>query len=284
MCAVSPRSRMVWSIVVMLCVCTAHAAAVRLFPDTVAAWTAYVSATESRIGRELASPRGFLAMDFVRDAAADRRAALSGTVVVQKTETIDVHDRKMVVPSALVHHWRGDVLIPGATVAEIVSELLTGPPPKQEDVLQSSILERGPDRLKVYLKLQRKRLVTVVYNTEHVVTFSRYSGTRATSTSIATKIAELADADTPSERELPAGDDRGFLWRLNAYWRYEEVPGGVIAECESISLSRDVPALLRYLVNPLIESTARESMVRTLTSLRAHFARSVRPAAAGASS
>ena len=185
----------------------------------------------------------------------------------------------MAVPSALVHHWRGDVLIPGTTVAEIVSALLAGPPPKQEDVLQSNILERGPDRLKVYLKLQRKRLVTVVYNTEHVVTFARYGGTRATSTSIATKIAELADADTPQERELPNGDDRGFLWRLNAYWRYEEVPGGVIAECESISLSREVPALLRYLVSPLVDSTARESMVRTLTSLRAHFARSVRPVA-----
>jgi len=35
------------------------------------------------------------------------------------------------------------------------------------------------------------------------------------------------------------GDDRGFLWRLNAYWRYEQVAGGVIAECESITLSRD---------------------------------------------
>ncbi len=282
MSAFSVRSRIAWS-VVMLGVCTADAAAARLFPDTVVAWTAYVSATESRIAHELESPQGFLAMDFGRDAAADRRAVLGGTVVVQKTETIDAHDRIVVVPSALVHHWRGDVLIPGATVAQVVSELLTGPLPKQEDVLRSDILERGPDRLKVYLKLQRKRLITVVYNSEHVVTFARHGDTRATSSSIATRIAELADPDTPEERELPAGDDRGFLWRLNAYWRYEEVPGGVIAECESISLSRDVPALLRYLVNPLIESTARESMVRTLTSLRAHFVRSVRPASAGAS-
>jgi hypothetical protein len=264
---------MVWSVVLMLFICTIHAAAVRLVPETLAGWTDYVNVTESRIRHELASPSGFLAMDFGRDAAADRRAAVGGTVVVQKMETIDARDRKMAVLSALVHHWRGDVLIPGVTVAQLVSELLTGPPPKQDDVLQSRVLERGPDRLKVYLKLQRKRLVTVVYNTEHAVTFSHHSGTRATSTSIATRIVELSDAGTPEERELPAGDDRGFLWRLNAYWRYEEVPAGVIAECESISLSRDVPALLRYLVNPVIESTARESMMRTLIALRAHFAR-----------
>jgi hypothetical protein len=47
----------------------------------------------------------------------------------------------------------------------------------------------------------------------------------------------------------------------------------VIAECESISLSRDVPPLVRYFVNPLIESTAEESMTRTLLALRARFAK-----------
>jgi hypothetical protein len=64
------------------------------------------------------------------------------------------------------------------------------------------------------------------------------------------------------------GDDRGFLWRLNAYWRYEAVPGGVIAECESVSLSRDVPFGLGLVAGPIIRSTARESMERTLESLR----------------
>ena len=124
------------------------------------------------------------------------------------------------------------------------------------------------------LRLQRQRFVTVVYNTEHTVTFTHFGNTRAASTSTATRIAEVSDPDTPQERELPLGDDRGFLWRLNAYWRYEEVSGGVIAECESISLSRDVPALLRYVVSPVVESTARESMERTLTTLRTQLGKS----------
>jgi hypothetical protein len=156
MCAFLRRARTGWSVVLLLFVCTAHAAAVRLASDTLVGWIAYVNATETRIQHELASPSGFLVMDFVEDAAADRRATLGGTVVVQRMETIDARDRRTIVPSALVHHWRGDVLIPGVTVTQLVSELLTGPPPKQEDVLQSSVLERGPDRLKVYLKLQRK--------------------------------------------------------------------------------------------------------------------------------
>ena len=257
---------------VMLLASAAGLAAAHLGPETAAAWTAYVSATEQRIRGELASSRGFLAMDFARDARAGRRAVLGGAVVVQKMETTDANGGTMEVPSALVHHWRGEVLIPGMTVAALVAELQHGTPPtRQEDVLQSTVLERGPDWMRVYLKLQRSKVVTVVYNTEHLVTFAHYGATRATSASKATKIAELSAPNTPQERERPIGDDRGFLWRLNAYWRYEEVAGGVIVECESISLSRDVPAVVSYVVTPLIDRTARESMTRTLMALKTRF-------------
>ena len=185
--------------------------------------------------------------------------------------SFDPQGHRVTAPGGLIHHFRGGVFIPGVTVRQLLADLMQRAP-QQEDVLRSAILERGPDRTRVYLKLQRKRFVTVSYNTEHTVTFSRLGDTRATSRSVATRIAELSNPETTEERELPPGNDRGFLWRLNSYWRYEEVPGGVIAECESVSLSRDVPSFLRYLVGPLVESTARESMERTLLTLRARFA------------
>jgi hypothetical protein len=257
---------------VMLALNAAAAVAARLHAETIEAWSVYISAAESRMRQELGSPRGFLAMDFLQDAAAHRREVLAGVMVVDKMQNIDAQGHRMTVPSALVHHFRGDVLIPGVTVREVLAEL-EAHVPQQEDILRSTILEREPDRLRVYLRLQRQRLVTVVYNTEHTVTFTRFGNTRATSTSTATRIAEVSDPDTPQERELPVGDDRGFLWRLNAYWRYEEVAGGVIAECESISLSRDVPSVVRHLVSPLVESTARESMERTLVTLRTRLAK-----------
>jgi hypothetical protein len=141
----------------------------------------------------------------------------------------------------------------------------------QEDILQSAVLARSPDSLRMYLKVRRQKIVTAVYNTEHVVTFATYSASRAGSTSTATKIAELTDPGTPSERELPPGQDRGFLWKWNAYWRYEQIEGGVLAECESISLSRDVPPFVGFMVRPIISSTARESMERTLLALRARL-------------
>jgi hypothetical protein len=64
------------------------------------------------------------------------------------------------------------------------------------------------------------------------------------------------------------GQDRGFLWRLNSYWRYEQVPGGLIVELESLTLSRGMPALLRPLAMPIINVIARESLTHALESVR----------------
>jgi hypothetical protein len=107
-----------------------------------------------------------------------------------------------------------------------------------------------------------------VYNTEHDVRYQRQDVDRASSSSRATKIAELVNAGSPLEREKPVGQDRGFLWRLNSYWRYEQVEGGVIVECESVSLSRNVPAAGRFFLGRVINGVARESMERTLVSLK----------------
>ena len=57
------------AVALMLWVGTTAAAAARLYPETLAAWTEDVSATERRIERERQSPEGFLAIDFLGDAA-----------------------------------------------------------------------------------------------------------------------------------------------------------------------------------------------------------------------
>jgi len=260
------------AVAVVLLLSGATVAAATLTPAAIAGWGTYVAATERRIGRELAAGDRFLALDFAARASANRRALLGGAVLVDQVESTDDQGRAIDVPSALVHHWRGAIFIPGVKLPELLEKLQSGAPAaRQEDVLQSKVLERRPDGMRVFLRIQRTKFVTVVYNTEHTVTFRRVSSARATSASTATKIAEVESPNTPQERELRSGDDRGFLWRWNSYWRYEDVGTGVIAECESVSLSRDVPSVLWYLVGPWIRSTARESMERTLVTMRGRF-------------
>jgi hypothetical protein len=242
------------------------AGAAWLTPGAIAGWNAYVAATEQRITRELATPDRFLVQDFRANADANRRTVLGGGKVIDELATRDAHGDELDVPDAMVHHWRGAAFVPGVRLDDLLRRLQGGPPPKHEDVLASRVLERGPDRMRVFLRLQRQKFVTVVYNTEHEVRFKRHSPTRASSVSTAVRIAEVESPGTASERELPLGQDRGFLWRLNAYWRYEQVPGGVIVECESLTLSRPIPYGLGYIVSPLVASAARESMDRVLGS------------------
>lgn len=238
-----------------------------LQPASIAGWQRYVAAVEARRDADLRSGR-FLVADRDSSAATTRRAILGGQAFVRRGIDRDTGNREIDVPSARVHHWHGAVFLPGITVDTLLHTLERDAPPTSPEVLRASVLERGPSFIKVFLRLQRSRVVTVVYNTEHEVRLVRHSATRASSASIATRIAEVQNPGTQAERELPPGQDRGFLWRLNAYWRYEAVAGGVIAECESISLSRDIPFGLGTIAGPIISSTARESMERTLESIR----------------
>ncbi len=254
--------------------------AVTLESRTLRAWSAYVEATERRIAREIESGSRFLALDFQPFSLADRelRTIASGGIPVARMATFDPRGREFTVDGGAIHHWRGCVLVPGANLEEVLSRIANpGPPDElQEDVLDSAVLGRGPDWLKIYLKLQRSKIVTVVYNTEHLVSYRRHKEGRASSRSEALKIAELEFPNSAREKEKPQGSDHGFLWRLNSYWRYQQVDGGVLVECESLSLSRSVPVLLEFLIRPIINRTARQSMQRTLAELRDRLIRSRR--------
>jgi hypothetical protein len=236
---------------------------------TTTGWRGYVQATEARRRAEATRAAGFLAADFDPAGVRDRATALGGGVAIARMQARGPAGASIDVPGAAVHHWRGVVLIPNTTLDAVMRRVGDGTAVgRQEDVLEARVLERNGSRLRVFLKVQRRKIVTVTYNTEHDVVVERITPARGASTSVATRIAELADVGTASEHEVTAGEDRGFLWRLNAYWRYEQVDGGVLAECESITLSRPVPWVVRSLVNPLVEGAARESMERTLIGLR----------------
>lgn len=254
-------------------------------PDrTSAGWTDYVAATERRIDHEMTAPPRFLVLDFGASAGADRQAVLSGQMPVAEMHTARQDGAAIDVPDAWVHHFRGAVLIPHATLDQVLARLQAEVPGSgQGDVLASAILSRNGPSMHVFIKVRRQGRFVVaynlVYNTEHDVKFDRRDAARASSTSVATKIAELDGPGTPGEREFPSGDKNGFLWRWNSYWRYEQVEAGVIAECESITLSRTAPFGTGWLAGHFAQGEASAAMTRALINLRTYFAT---PARAGA--
>lgn len=241
---------------------------------TIEAWNAYVAATEARIESELAAGGAFLASDVTDDRGVIRDAITRGVIAVGALATVDRLGRALPVPGGTIAHWRGAVLVPGISLGTLLHRLQhpneRGPYP--DDVLSLGVLDRAPDRLTLAMRLSRTRIVTATYDTEHVATYRRLGPTRASSRSVSTKIVEVADAGTAAERVLAEGQDRGFLWRMNSYWRYEEVPSGVIVELESITLSRGIPMGLGIVLEPMIDRIARESVTRTLASVRRLYA------------
>jgi putative flippase GtrA len=246
------------------------ASAVELQPRTVQSWQAYERQVDSRYGSASATRTPFFALDAF--AVKDwRPEALRGGITMARIDRALPGGSQPDVPDGKIHHWAGAVFVPGTTVPAVLERLshLAGSESKHyEDVIGSRLLSRDGDRYTVFLKLRRSKVITVTYNSEHVVNYLRLGATRASARSVSTRIAELENSGTPQEREKQIGSDGGYLWRLNAYWRYEAVNGGVLIECESVSLSRAVPMLLKPFISGIVEGLARESLERTLSGLR----------------
>lgn len=246
--------------------------AVDLRPKTIQAWNAYEQRVDARYHAASPAASPFFALDAY--AAPDwRGTATRGGVAMGRIDRSRPGDGDQDVPDGKIHHWAGAIYVPNTTVAAVLerlSRLAGGESRFYEEVVASKLLSRDGDRYAIFLKLRRSKYgVNATYNSEHLVEYRRLGGARAAARSVATRIAQVDEPGTPTERERPVGSDSGYLWRLNAYWRYEAVGSGVLIECESVSLSRGVPALLRPFISGVVESLARESLERTLTGLRA---------------
>jgi len=235
--------------------------AVDLKPETVEAFERYVGQTEQRVN----SRKTFLWADESRDRA---RRVRQGAIVVQpagaKAETA--------VPHGLVHDWVGAVFIPGATLERTIALVQDYDRHKQyykPEVVDSRILSHNGNDFRIYLRLLKKKVITVVLNTEHDVHYVAVDSTRWSSVSQTTKIAEVENAGKSGEHELPPGTGEGFLWKLDTFWRFEERDGGTWVECQALSLTRDVPTGLGWVIQPIVRSLPRESLENTLRATRA---------------
>jgi hypothetical protein len=250
-------------------ICSVHAE--RLKPATNAAFDRYVQLSEQRMQNDAQSGQ-FLRVDSLpiqqRDEVYERLKR--GEVVSQRLEMLD-RGSSIPVPGGLIHHWVGVVFIPGAGIKQTLAllqdydqhALIYAP-----NVLRSTLIEHNGDDYKFSLRLRETKLVTVVLDTEYEAHYVHLDAARACSRSQSTRVAEVENAGQPDEHEKPAGNDSGFLWRLNSYWRFWEYDGGVYIQLEAISLTRDIPDGLGWLIRPFITSIPKESLEFTLNRTR----------------
>lgn len=250
------------------------AMAADLKPETMEGFSRYVQATEAHIDKQLTQPDRVLYVDGLAEATRKEILTLlrSGQVFMQRLETRDDSGGVITAPGGLIHHWIGDVFIPGVSLGQVL-DMVQDYDHHHEfykpDVVGSKLVAKNGNDFKVELRIRKKKVVTVTLNTEHDVHYAELDPTRWYSRSVSTRIAEVENADKPNEREKPVGHDGGFLWRINSYWRFVGQDGGVYVECESVSLTRDIPSGLSWLIKGLVTGVSRESLQHTLKSTRA---------------
>jgi hypothetical protein len=250
-------------------------AAAELKNETVQAWNQYCNWADAKVRRELADPKIFLILNTLlpADRVEVRRRIESGDVFIRRMTGVVPSGVRFEVPDGEIHHWWGSILLRDVTIHQLLHFLqdYDHHAGKFADVERSKLLHVEGNHYRVYFRFHRsKSFVTVVYNTEQDCIYNFYGPERASSTSIATKIAEVEDPGERSEREKTPGNDRGFLWRLVSWWRFEQSGKDVIVELESASLSRDIPSLIKLIpgVSSYIRSTPRESLESVLMSVR----------------
>jgi len=55
---------------------------------------------------------------------------------------------------------------------------------------------------------------------------------------------------------------------METWWRMEERDGGVYVQSEVVSLTRDIPAMLKWLIEPFVTSIPKETLGATLVATR----------------
>jgi hypothetical protein len=258
---------------VVVAVMAAITSAAELKPATVAAFERYETATEAAIARDVSASGEFLRIR--RNANADRLREIDaqlrrGEVAIDRLQVTN-GGRRIEIPSGLVHHWIGAVFIPGARVDDTVALLQdydTHATLFRPAVVQARTLERDGDRFRVFLRFYMKKVIAVTVNTESTAEFVRHGPDRLSSQIRSTRVAEVEEPGTPDEKEKPVGRDGGFLWRLNTYWRFLQRDGGTYVECESITLTRGIPAGLGWIIKPFVTGIPRESLTFTLEGTR----------------
>jgi hypothetical protein len=249
----------------------AHEGLYSLRAATVQAFTSYVAKTDG-LNTETLQSGPFLWVDALPDnERTEMLAKLKSGEVEMRRLSVAADGGNINVSGGMIHDWEGLVFIPGAKlddVLKILEDYDRHAVYYTPDVVKSRIESRQANQFRVFLQFRRHEVVTVVLNTEHQVTYFQDSPVRAHSRSSAIRIAQVENAGGPNEKEKPPGDDDGFLWRMETWWRMEGRDGGVYVQSEAVTLTRDIPTGLGWLIEPFITKIPQETLQFTLQATR----------------
>ncbi len=265
------RARVIATLLIVLICIAPPSRAEGPSPATVESFDRYVATAEVQFHEELAANKTFLYIDALSEPErAQSYAALQhGQPLIRRSPPCE--PRCPIPPGGLLHDWTGIVFVPDVTLAETLAALQDYDRDAsyyQPQVTAAKLLAKSNNHFRVCLRLQKTDVITVVLDTEYEIQYTTLDNSHAASQSHSTRISEVQNAGSPRERISSPGADHGFLWRLYSYWRFYQADGGVYIQCNAISLTRDVPTGLGWLIGPFIQKIPQESLRFTLAATR----------------
>ncbi|MBV9156173.1 MAG: hypothetical protein JO097_07910 [Acidobacteriaceae bacterium] len=240
----------------------------RLTPNAQSAFDRYIEKLEIRLKEQHTAPETYIAaLDQDPNGRANAERLLRSGVV--RVEPVNGGTRQL--SGALLHHWRAAAFVNGGKRRDMLAllrdynRLSTYYAPEVES---SHALASDGDVGRVAVRLRKQEVVTVIIDAIYEVQTGSIGSTGGYGFSWSTHIWQVDEPGTPRERRRPEGDDDGFLWRLNAYWSFLQLRDGLLIECEAVSLTRDIPIGLGWLVEPIIEDLPRSSLEFTLNATK----------------
>ena len=236
-----------------------------LKPETVRAWEHYVAKADARMHARLQSGEPFLWTD---EAPGRRERIRRGEILVSPVGANGVQR----VPEGLIHHWVGALFLPHATLAGVLSvahdydryKSYYGP-----KVLDSRLLACGAGHQQYsMLWMNNVLFVNAALQSRYDARDFAVDERRWYTIAHVTSAQEIEDYGLKSERVLPAGEGKGFIWKLQSIARYEERDGGVYLEFEALGLTRDIPAALRWFAGPLVARLSSSTLAASLRQTR----------------
>lgn len=243
----------------------AHGA--ELKQETLRAWEVYVQAAKAQMHERRAREHAFLRTDEIPGRTGLLR---SGAVVVEPQEG----PSPMRVRSGLIHHWRGAAFFSNARmddVSKVVRDYDNYSEFYRPGVLASRTLERSDtleksgtgDRFSVLL-MNKAVLARTALEVDSQSTYFAVNARRLYSVSFTPRIQQIEGYGSATEHKLPPDQGNGYIWRMYSITRFEERDGGVYFEVEAMTLSRDIPFTLRWLVEPMVRRFSKNTLVTSL--------------------
>lgn len=237
---------------------------VQLEPRTLQAFDAHIRQAETEMEQTLHEGGEFLWSDRTPERAQEVER---GQVVAECWSGRG----PVKAPRGLIHDWIAAIFIPASTIQRVFAVIQDYDNHKniyKPEVVDSKLIRRDENDFQIYLRLLKKKIITVVLDSDHEVHYRPVDPMSWVCRSYTTRIAEVENAGSRDERVMPPDTGHGFLWRLYSYWRFQERDAGVVVECRAISLTRDVPFGLGWAIEPIIQKLPRESLINTLEATR----------------